>query len=81
METEPQRAPKASKKELPNYRKSIRNPLGTFLGGPRGVRGYTPGASEAPEMHIYQYAYLCTFMHILYIFMDIYAYICIFAEI
>ena len=58
------------------------------LGMPKGVRGYPPGASEAPNMHFYAYlcifcAYLHRFMHILCIFlhvfisfMHIYAYCC-----
>ena len=64
--------------------KSTRAPLGM----PKGVRGYPPGASEAPNMHFYAYlcifcAYLCIFMHILCIcmhvfisFMHIYTYCC-----
>ena len=88
MQAEPQRGCKGLQKGTPKStkidQKSTRAPLGML----RGVRGYPPGASEAPNMHFYAYlnifcTYLCIFMHILCIFMHvfisfmhIYAYCC-----
>ena len=68
-----QRVPKGLQKGTPKWPKIDQKSTRAALGMPKGVRGYPPGASEAPNMHFY--AYLCIFMHIFAIFC---AYLCIF---
>ena len=72
-----QRVPKGLQKGTPKWPKIDQKSTRAALGMPKGVRGYPPGASEAPNMHFYAYlcifcAYLCIFMHILCIFMHVF---------
>ena len=61
-----QRVPKGLQKGTPKWPKIDQKSIRAALGMPKGVRGYPPGASEAPNMHFYAY------------FAHIYAYLCIF---
>ena len=72
-----QRVPKGLQTGTPKLPKIDQKSTRAALGMPKGVRGYPPGASEAPNMHFYAYlcifcAYLCIFMHILCIFMHVF---------
>ena len=71
--------PKGLQKGTPKSFKIEQKSIRAALGMPKGVRGYPPGPSEAPNMHFYAYlciccAYRCIFMHILRIPIHIYAY-------
>ena len=69
MPTGSQRVPKGLQKGTRKWPKMHQKSTGAALGMPKGVRGYPPGASEAPNMH-----FLCIFMQMLRISMHIYAY-------
>ena len=72
VQAEPQRAPDGLQKGTPKSPKIDQKSTRAALGMSKGVRGYPPGASEAPNMHFY--TYLRIFMHIFAIFC---AYLCI----
>ena len=68
VQTEPQRGPKGLQKGTPKSTKIDQKSTRAPLGIPGRVRGYPPGASEPPKMHIY--VYLCMFLHIFAIFCE-----------
>ena len=70
-----QRVPKGLQKGTPKWPKIDQKSTRAALGMPKGVRGYPPGASEAPNMHFYAYLciYLQYFVHIYAYFAHIYA--------